>query len=440
MGIMILSHLYRFLTWIAAPLMIVWIHWRVVHSKEDKLRIRERRGIASLPRPDDRPLVWIHAASNGEALSALPVIDYLRGLDSSPTILVTTMTVTGAQLMAKRLPQGEGGRCIHQYIPYDHPAWIRRFHDYWRPDAVLWIESELWPNHLRYIGALNIPAALLNARLSERSVRRWQWRSIAIRWFRSLVSVFTVILAQTGRDKENFHVLGVSNVICAGNLKDLAPPLPHDPYALEDLALCVGIRPVILYACTHDGEEEIAAHIHRELKSHYENILSIIVPRHPKRARQLIDIMHKNGLKTACRSAKMSPRLDTDIYIADTLGELGLFYRFCDIAYVGNSLAHIKPGGGHNLMEPALLGCAIISGNNLHNFSVLAKEMPQARACILVKNREELMDALIMLMEDQQKRNSLIDNALHYANDKRSNGLDNILNSCESIFKNARLI
>lgn len=430
---MILQHCYTLLTWIATPFMTGWMHLRAVNHKEDKSRIQERKGQASLPRPDGK-LVWIHAASNGESLSALPVIDYLRGLDSSPTILVTTMTVTGAKLMEKRLPQD--ARCIHQYIPYDHPAWIKRFHDHWKPDAVLWIESELWPNHLNYIRDNHIPAALLNARLSERSVKRWR---IAAKWFQSFVSAFAVTMAQTERDQANLQALGMNNVICEGNLKDLALPLPHDPYALEDLALCVGERPVILYACTHDGEEEIAARIHGKLKSRYENLLTIIVPRHPRRAKQIIDIMQGYRLGTACRSVKMSPRVDTDIYIADTLGELGLFYRFCNIVYVGNSL-NVKPGGGHNLLEPALLGCAIISGDNLHNFSVLAKEMPQNDACIVVKSEEELMNAFVTVIENPQKQGALIENAMRYANDKRSDGLEKILNLCESIFKNARLI
>lgn len=430
---MILSHFYPLMTRISAPLMTGWMHWRAANNKEEKNRLDERKGKTSLPRPDGK-LVWIHAASNGESLSALPVIDYLRNLDSSPTILITTMTVTGAKLMEKRLPQDD--RCIHQYIPYDHPAWIKNFHDHWKPDAVLWIESELWPNHLQYIRDHNIPSALLNARLSERSVKRWR---IAAKWFQSFVSAFSVTLAQTERDQFNLQALGMKNVVCKGNLKELAMPLPYDQYALDDVVLCVGERPVLLYACTHEGEETIAANIHVQLKSRYQNLLSIIVPRHPARAKQIVDIMQAQNLNTACRSAKMSPRTGTDIYIADTLGELGLFYRFCNIVYVGNSL-NVKPGGGHNLLEPALLGCAIISGDNLHNFSVLAQEMPQQNACIIVKNQDELMNAFISVIENPQKQSELMDNAMRYANDKRSHGLEKILNSCESIFKKAQLI
>lgn len=430
---MFLTKFYTVITWVLSPFLYGLMHLRSFYKKEMPDRIKERRGITQIARPKGK-LIWIHAASNGEALSALPLIERLRALPSSPTILITTMTVTGAKLMEKRLA-GDAS-CIHQFIPYDHPLWINRFHKHWTPDLVLWIESELWPNHLNAIKKRSIPAALLNARLSNKSVQRWK---ICPSWFQSMLESFSICLAQTERDKNNLQSLGIHHVDCQGNLKDMALPLPYDEYALEDMVLCTTNRTILLYASTHDGEEEIALKIYQKLKKSYPNLLSIIVPRHPHRAKQIVDICNKHNLSAACRSYKMSPRINTDIYIADTLGELGLFYTLCDIVFVGNSL-HVKPGGGHNLLEPALLNCAILSGDDLHNFSVQAAEMPAQNACIVVSSEDSLLEKTQELLDDNEKTSTLKENALIYAQGKQSEGLDKIILSCESIFKNARLL
>lgn len=423
---------YRIITIILYPILRILPYWRARNGKELRARIHERYGQSSTVRPDGK-LVWIHAASNGEALSVLPLIHSFKELPSAPTILITTMTVTAAKLLEARMPE-EG--CIHQFIPLDFAPWIENFHEYWKPDAAFWIESELWPNHLRALKKKNIPAALINARLSDKSVRRW---SIVRGFFQSLLSCFSVILAQTQRDFENLQSLSIDTVQTVGNLKDVALPLPFDSIAFDDVRLCTHGRTLILYASTHQGEEIIAMDIHKRLQKEVPNLLSIIVPRHPKRGAKIVQSFQDSDLNIALRSMKMSPRINTDIYIADTLGELGLFYRLCNIVFVGNSM-HVKPGGGHNLLEPALLDCAIISGDDLHNFSILADEMPDAKACTIVKDTDALYNAILNHIKNPDHVTQNSNNALAYASDKQLKGLDSIITPLQPLLNDAKLI
>lgn len=423
--------LYAFLVRICTPAFRGLSAFRVRRGKDIQSRLGERYGIAGPSRPKGK-LVWFHAASNGEALSALPLIEAIRELPSAPTVLVTTMTVTAARLMDQRLPEG----CIHQFIPYDHPQWINRFHDHWQPDAVFWIESELWPNHLTTISKRKIPAALLNTRLSDKSTKRW---GIFKGYFKQLLSCFTVILAQTERDRTNLLRLGIETVNNAGNLKEIALPLPYDPVAFNDLHLALAKRDIVIYASTHDGEEAVAVEVHKRLKHDFPNIVSIIIPRHPVRGEQIVKIATDTGLIPARRSLKMSPRHDTDIYIADTLGELGLFYRLGHIVFVGNSL-NTKPGGGHNLLEPALLDCAIVTGPDLHNFSILADQMPAAKACTIIQDTDALYTCLKNYLQQPEIVKEMADNAYRYATDKQAVGLGNFITALDSVFQSAKLL
>lgn len=425
--------LYSFVVHVGRPYLYLLPHRRARKGKEIKTRIHERYGQSSEVRPDGR-MIWIHAASNGETLSALPLIEYLTTLPSAPKILLTTMTVTAARLVENRT---DAETVFHQFIPYDHPKWIARFHKKWLPDMVIWVESELWPHHLQHIKKSNIPAILLNARLSDRSVNRWKRVK---RSFQSLMTVFNIILAQTERDKDNLLSLGIDNVHVKGNLKDLAHPLPFDEYALQDMQNCIGQRPVIVFASTHDPEEKVAANVHKRLKQDYPDLLTILIPRHPKRGEEIAEDLNNDGLSVALRSAKMSPRVKTDIYIADTLGELGLFFTFAPIVFIGNSMAGVKPGGGHNLLEPAWFDCAIISGDDLHNFSVLAKEMPESNACKIINNENELYNALKAFLENEESRKNLANNAYEYVAKKQNNGMQDIIAAIEPTCKTAGLL
>ena len=379
---------YRALTMLAAPAVRLLLARRAGRGKEDPARLGERLGRPGLPRPAG-PLVWLHGASVGEALSILPLVARLGGRGLS--VLVTTGTVTSGQLMAERLPPG----ALHQYVPVDLPSAVARFLDHWRPDAAIWVESELWPNLVLGAAARGVPMALVNARMSEASRRGW---SRAPGLARALVGAFSTIQAQSREDAERFASLGAREVGVPGNLKAASEPLAADPAALAALAAAIGDRPRWLAASTHQGEERLAALVHRRLAPRHPGLLTVVVPRHPARGGEIAAEAAALGLSVARRSAGASPGPDVDLYLADTLGELGLFYRLAPLSFVGNSLN--PGGGGHNPLEPARLGATILSGPRVHNFADAFAALAAADALVAVADEEELAASLDRLLRD----------------------------------------
>jgi 3-deoxy-D-manno-octulosonic-acid transferase len=332
---------------LAAPALRVSLRARVRRGKEVAARLGERRGLEATPRPPGR-LVWLHAASVGETVSILPVLDALRG--AAVTALVTTGTVTSATLLRQRRPD-----VLHRFVPLDVPGWVARFLDHWRPDAGALVESELWPNLLAACRARGVPLMLLNARLSARSAARWR-RMAGLA--REMLAAITRVEAQSEADAARFVALGAPRVAAPGNLKYAAAALPCDAAELARLAGLIGERPVWLAASTHPGEEAIAAAVHRRLAGAHPGLLTIVAPRHPERGARLA-----NELGAPRRSAGQDPGR---MWVADTLGELGLLYRLAPVVFMGRSL--LPPGGGQNPLEPARLGCAIAIGPLTGNF------------------------------------------------------------------------
>ena len=382
--------LYRTLTSLGRPFILHTLDRRRRRGKEETARIGERLGAARIERPDG-PLVWLHAASVGESLSALPLIDAILELDPNMHVLVTTVTVTSAALMAERLPE----RAAHQYVPVDVGPYLRRFLDHWRPDLAIWLESELWPNMILETAARNIPCALINGRMSERSLRGWKRvpKSAA-----RLVSQFTVCLAQTETDAERFRALGAGRTECVGNLKFAAPPLPYDKAEHDRLLEGVGVRPRWLAASTHSGEEALCGAVHARLAPSIPGLLTIIVPRHPDRGQAITEELRRSGFRVARRSADPCPDATTDIYIADTIGELGLFYRLCPIAFIGKSLG---AEGGQNPLEAARLGCAVLFGPRMSNFTDIAARLSDSGGAQVVADADALGGAVRELIGDR---------------------------------------
>ncbi|HSM96328.1 MAG TPA: 3-deoxy-D-manno-octulosonic acid transferase [Rhizomicrobium sp.] len=344
---------YRLATMALTPAVPFFLRQRALRGKEDTARIRERLGHAGVNRPEGK-LIWIHGASVGESVSALPLIDAF--LKSGHNVLVTSGTVTSARLMAERLP----GRAIHQFAPVDTPAATSRFLSHWRPDAALFIESELWPNLLFRAGGMGVKLALVNGRMSERSFRGWRR---APRIARALLSLFDVCLAQDAPTAKRLTALGARNVEITGSLKADAPPLPADETKLADLRNAIGSRPVLLAASTHPGEDETILPAQDRLREDFPDLLTIIAPRHPERG---ADIAMLCGSRTVLRRSQGAlPATDTQVYVADTIGELGLLYRVAPFAFIGGSLI---PHGGQNPLEPARLGCAVLTGPHTENF------------------------------------------------------------------------
>jgi len=344
---------WRLLTQAASPLAPLLLRQRAVRGKEDRARLGERLGQATQPRPPGR-LIWIHGASVGESLSALPLIERLVA-DPQIHVLVTSGTVTSAKILAHRLPQG----ALHQFVPVDTPVAVRRFLDYWRPDAGLFVESDLWPNLISEADRRGIPLALINARISARSAQNWQR---ARKSARTLLQMFKVVLAQDDEIAGRFRALGARDVHAVGSLKADLPPLAADDTALTALRQAIGMRPVLLAAQTHPGEDETILPAHDQLRASFPDLLTILIPRHVERGP---DIQMLCGSRPSARRATGDViTSQTAIYVADTMGELGLFYRLSSFCFLGGTLV---PMGGHNPLEPAALHCAVLAGPHLAN-------------------------------------------------------------------------
>ena len=338
---------YNVLTHILQPLAPLLLRQRTAQGKEDVTRRSERLGIASRARPEGR-LVWVHGASVGESLSALPLIEKL--MVDGFRVLMTSGTVTSATLLAQRLPPG----AVHQYVPLDVPGAVTRFLDHWRPEAAIFVESEIWPNLIRAASARGVRLALVNARMSEKSAQGWA-RAPAMA--AALLGTFDLCLAQDEEIAARFRALGTRGVTVVGSLKADAPPLGADAQALAALQAAIGARPVLLAAQTHEGEDETILPAHDLLRAQFPDLLTIIVPRHPARG---ADIAMLCGPRGAARRAAGEKITDaTAVYVADTLGELGLFYRLAPFCFLGATLV---PKGGHNPLEPAILNCAVLAG------------------------------------------------------------------------------
>ena len=333
-----LAVLWAVLATVAAPGLRLALRLRQSRGKETKGRLPERRGIDLTPRPAGR-LIWLHAASVGETLSILPVLPCLAQGAPDATLLLTTGTVTSSELFARRLPElGLAPRVLHRFVPLDVPAWVRRFLDHWRPDVVGIVESELWPNILAACGARGIPVMLINGRLSDRSLARW--RRVP-RLARQVAGGFTRVQARSETDAARLREFGCCAVTAPGDLKLAAAPLPVDEAELLRLRTLLTGRPVWLAASTHPGEEALVFAVHRALAAEHPGLLTIIAPRHPERGAAIAAAA--SDIPVARRALGEAPPPE-GVWIVDTLGELGLWYRLTGLAFVGRSL--IAPGGG----------------------------------------------------------------------------------------------
>ncbi len=387
--------LYRCAGAAAYPLVGSYVAWRVAKGKEDKNRSRERYGFTQRQRPAG-PLIWVHAASVGETMAVVPLIESI--LDYGVNIVLTTGTVTSAKVAEERL----GQRIIHQYVPLDLKPAVSRFLDHWHPDLAIIAESEIWPMTILELGARRIPQVLVNGRLSDRSFRSWKKRSsIAAALFENLAHV----IAQSEVDGERFRELGARPVSVSGNLKVDTPPPPANDGALHVLKQEIGVRPTWAAVSTHDGEETVAAEVHRTLASRHPGLLTIIVPRHPDRADALVEQFSSMGLKVARRSAGEPVEPDTAILLGDTIGEMGLYLRLTEIAFVGRSL---MSEGGQNPLEPAMLDTAVLSGRNVQNFRDAYQKLLDSGGAKLVRDRNMLAGAVNFLLSNEAARRSMM--------------------------------
>jgi len=359
-------HAYRALMSAATPLSGFLLSRRLKQGKEHPQRNFERYGESSITRPGG-PLVWVHGASVGEIAAVIPLVERLAAKDFN--ILVTSGTIGSAQLAEQRLPIA----AIHQFVPLDSPRYVSRFLDHWRPDLALFTESDLWPNLIVMSSERRIPLILINGRVSERSFKRWRFAPGTIR---ALLARFDLCMAQSAADAERYRDLGAPRVLKTGNLKLDVPEPPADIRSLRDLQAAIGDRTTIAAASTHAGEETALIETHRRLCHTFPRLLTIIAPRHPDRGPGIAQIASASGLTATLRSQGRMPGNEHDIYVVDTLGELGLVYRLAPIVFVGGSLAS---HGGQNPVEPVKLGAAVLHGPHVWNFAEIYAALDAAR-------------------------------------------------------------
>jgi len=377
---------YRTATAALSPIIPILLRRRAHRGKEDQSRVNERLGL-DLPARPPGELVWVHGASVGESIAALPLIERLLERPER-NVLVTSGTVTSANMLRERLP----ARALHQFIPIDTPAATARFLDHWRPDVGLFVDSDIWPNLVVGAKTRGIRLCLVNARMSERSFSGWRW---APKTAAKLLSAFDLCLAQDEEIAVRFRSLGAPNVHAIGSLKADAPPLPADPPSLATLCSAIAGRPILLAAQTHPGEDETILPAHDSLRQKRPNILTIIVPRHVERGPEIAMLCGARPVRR--RALGELPSIDTAVYVADTMGELGLFYRIASFAFVGGSLVR---HGGQNPLEPARLGCAVLSGPHTFNFTSAYNAIFAAQGLGLVHSSSNIADMTHRLLEN----------------------------------------
>lgn len=378
---------YRIAGQALKPFVPLLLAYRTRKGKEDPARRGERYGLASVPRPTG-PVVWIHAASVGETNAVLPLVE--RIVAGGRSVVFTTVTVTSAGIAARRLPAG----AVHQYAPLDIAPFVERFLDHWRPDLAIFVESELWPATMSSLGRRGIAQIRVNARMSERSFARWSRFGSGLR---DLFSRVTLALAQSEGDGVRLRGLGMPAVRVTGNIKLDVPPPDADPTAVEAFRALVPGRSIAVAASTHEGEEEIVAAAHRQLRASRPELLTIIAPRHPVRGPALRDQLAARGFNVALRSRGEPVEDGTDLYIADTLGELGIFYRVAPVAFIGGTLV---PIGGHNPIEAVRLGTVVLHGPSVASCAEIYAALDAASPIGLVSDAAELAAALDALFAD----------------------------------------
>ncbi len=404
-----LFHAYRVATTLALPFAFRKVAGRLREFNVSEHRLRERLGHATQDRPDGQ-LVWFHAASVGESLAALTLMAKLSSRLPQVQFLLTSGTATSAEMAAKRMPNN----CRHQYAPLDASGPVRRFLKHWRPDAGIFVESELWPLTLTAARKSGARLALVNARMSPRSIRRWQKRAPTARY---VLDQFSLYLAQNARMADDLRAIGASpeRLRPGGNLKAAAAPLPVDQHLLDETRAALNARPVWIASSTHAGEEEQVLAAHLELLKTNPDLCLILAPRHPDRGDDVEALIHAADLGSARRSKAQALQADTQVYLADTLGEVGTWYALSPIVFLGGSLG---PIGGHNPFEVAQSGAAVITGPGYHNFTETFPALESAGGAVEIHESHGLAQAVQHWLDDPAALDQARKSAADFAAEK----------------------
>ncbi|MDY6922682.1 MAG: 3-deoxy-D-manno-octulosonic acid transferase [Pseudomonadota bacterium] len=407
---------WRLLTRLIEPLAPRLLDARARQGKEDPARVDERLGLASVARPSG-DLVWLHGVSVGETLSLLPVVERLRERRPDLPVLVTSGTLTSATLLASRLPAG----VIHQFAPVDTPGAVAAFLDHWRPSVAVFVESELWPNLILEARRREVKLILASARITERTADGWRRVPGAAR---QVLTAFDRVLPQDETSAARLESLG-ARIDGHVNLKLAGAAPPHDPGAFTRLSAAIGDRPVVVAASTHDGEEIALV---RALDRLADRLCLILVPRHPERRGDIAAALTRDGYRFALRSDGREPDRDTDLYVADTLGEMGLFLRLADVVVMGGSFSAAlekPPVGGHNPLEPARLGKPAVTGPDMSNWAAVTDALVAAGGLTVVDAPWDLPAVLTPLLADDRAAKAMGERGRRAAAEAAS-GLDRL--------------
>ena len=416
--------IYKVLIMLAFPfLKLTYIRKRKKAKKEHPTRFNERLGNYKTLRPEGK-LYWLHGASVGESVSMLPLIDKLLRENPDLSILVTTGTLTSAEIMAKRLPK----RAFHQFIPFDVPVFAQKLIKHFKPDTVLWFESEFWPSLLSEVKKAKIPLILVNGRISDKSFETWKKFKFVSK---EILSCFSLCLGQSEQDKNRLILLGAPKVACVGNLKFAGMPLPVDQNKLNVLKQQIGERKVFLLSSTHNDEEERFALYLPWLKENIQNVLTIVAPRHPNRGDDITRMYRCRNFNVAQRSREEDITPETDIYVADTIGEMGLWYALSAVSFVGGS---IISHGGQNFMEAARDKNAVIVGPNMQNFAEIMNRARFDDAVWQVNSAEDVVEETITLFRNPELLAERQQKAYQWTV-KEEAVLDGIVNALKKVLK-----
>lgn len=388
--------LYTLIFTLALPLILLRLIWRGFRAPAYFHRWDERFGAAPFL-SDKKAVIWIHAVSFGEVEACRPIVQILRNEFPNHQILITTMTPTGSARVKHLFAE----TVAHCYLPYDIPFAINRFIGRTHPQFGIIMETEIWPNILTICQQKNIPIILANARMSERSAKGYQRFP---KFIKTTLQNLPLIAAQSEQDRQRFSQLGadIKTVHAIGNLKyEISLPASLMEQAEAMRSMWDSNRPVWIAASTHEGEEEIVLNASRQIRAQFPELLVIIVPRHPERFDRVSALCQRAGYKTLRRSEHRPCSSDIQILVVDTMGELPLFYGASDIALIGGSL---MPHGSHNLLEPAALGRAIITGPHYFNFNEITEQFLQAGAATKVTDSSSLAETVLTLLQDSKKR------------------------------------
>ncbi len=386
---------YVLLSWLLAPVFVGHLLWRSLSQPGYRRRIGERFGFGF--ERLKAPSIWIHAVSVGEVTAAAPLLRTLRQHFPATPIVVTTMTPTGSA----RARDLFGNSVTHAYMPYDAPGPVRRFFDWARPELAVVLETEIWPNLYHECGRRSVPLVLASARVSARSLRRYR---ILFGLIRDTLANGIVIGAQSTADAERFRALGANpaRTHVTGNIKfdfELAPAIAV--HGREFRARHAPGRPVWIGASTHQDEEQVLLDAHRRILQAQPAALLILVPRHPERFAAVAALLEREGFTSVTRSSGATCEAATRVFLGDSMGELTLLYAAADVAFVGGSLV---PVGGHNLLEPAALGLASITGPNNFNAPDIADMLLDCGATTVTRDAAEIAAEVLRLLADPAER------------------------------------